>query len=943
MANSTRAISFSQEKSLPLSAAQLGLWFAQKMDPANPIYNIGQWTEIHGPVDPTLFSAAVTRAVIDTEAFRVRFIEGIDGPRQVIDVQSEISVPLFDVSTELDPPATAETWMKADMAKPVDLLHSPLFFFALFKVAPDRFFWYQRAPHIVMDGFGTALFDRRVADLYAALVNKQPCSANPFGSLACLVEEDASYRVSEHFTRDRRYWLESLVNRPQPVSLSYEPSIDSPRFLRETACLPPSSAEALCAVAHRLKTGLPQIIVAATALYLHRLTSEQDLVLGLPVTGRLGAVSRRTPGMLASVLPLRLKVHPAMSLTELMGCVAQQIRRALRHQRYRTEDLLRDLGLLALDQKLFRTSVNVMPFDYDLRFAGHRSTVHNLSNGPVDDLSIVVYDGSRSNGVRIDFDANPALYSIDELANHQQRFSRLLGAIAADPSQPIGRLELLATEERRQILFGWNRTARDLPQVTLPALFEAQVGRTPEATALVFEESTLSYAELNARANRLGHLLIGQGVGPENLVAIALRRSIEMVIAILSVLKAGAAYLPLDPEYPEERLSYMLRDAQPDYVLTTGPIAERLPEDNVAQLLLDHPETALALAHSAETNPSDSERTQPLRPHNPAYVIYTSGSTGMPKGVIVTHAGIPGLAAASVEHFGITRGTRILQLASLSFDVAVNELAAALASGAALVLPASEERSGPPLANLIQSRGVTLAMLTPAMLANLPAHLPLDTLIVGGEPCSPDLVSRWSKGRRMIAAYGCTETTVCATISAPLSEPVVAPIGRPICNTEVYILDGSLQLVPVGVKGELYIAGPGLARGYLNRRALSAERFVAILMESPARGCIAPETSPGGRFRGSWSFLAGPTSSSRSGASALSLARLRRYWSATLWWRRLRLSPQRIRVALSGWSPTSWRRKGAGAPIPRSCAPTLLKLCLTTWCPRQSWSCRLCL
>jgi nonribosomal peptide synthetase DhbF len=621
---------------LPLSAAQLGIWFAQKIDSASPVYNIGQSTEIHGPVDPVLFNAAVTRALIDTEALRVHFIEEDDGPRQVIDPPSKSSISLLDVSSELDPQAAAEAWMKADLAKPVDLLHGPLFCFVLFKAAPDRFFWYQRGHHIVMDGFGGALFERRAADIYTALVNKLPCSENPFGSLAALLEEDASYRGSQRFARDQRYWLERLADRAEPVSLSGRPAASCSGFLRQTAYLSHSSAETLRSVAHSAGAGLPEIIVAATALYFHRLTSAQDLVLGLPVTGRLGTVARSTPGMLSNVLPLRLKVHSGMSLAELMGQVAQQVRRAMLHQRYRMEDLLRDLGLLAHDRKLFATLANVMPFDYDLRVAGHHTTVRNLSNGPVEDLSIVVYDQSKSRELRIDFDANPALYSADELANHQQRFLRLLEAIAANPGQQIGRLELLELEERQRILVDWNDTSYAVSPTTLPALFEKHVERSPEATALVFERSVLTYAQLNAQANRLAHLLIGRGVGPESLVALALPRSIEMVVTLLGILKAGAAYLPLDPDYPAERVAYMLGDAQPAYVLTNVQIAEwlRLPE-GVAQLLLDHPETARALAQSPETDPSEAERTQPLSPHNRAYVIYTSGSTGAPKGVLI--------------------------------------------------------------------------------------------------------------------------------------------------------------------------------------------------------------------------------------------------------------------------------------------------------------------
>ena len=247
-----------------------------------------------------------------------------------------------------------------------------------------------------------------------------------------------------------------------------------------------------------------------------------------------------------------------------------------------------------------------------------------------------------------------------------RRLVALLEAVVADPSQPIGRIELLEPEERQQILIDWNNTACEVPDTTLPALLEAQVERSPEAIALVFEESTLSYAELNAQANRLAHLLIGRGVGPENLVAIALPRSIEMVVGLLAILKAGGAYLPLDPEYPPERLAYMLKDARPACVLTSAQIAQRLPE-SVAQLLLDHPDTVRALAQSPETNPSDAERTQPLSPHHPAYVIYTSGSTGTPKGVLVTHGGLINFLLA-MQNFSARPKRSASAITSVGFD-----------------------------------------------------------------------------------------------------------------------------------------------------------------------------------------------------------------------------------------------------------------------------------
>ena len=285
-----------------------------------------------------------------------------------------------------------------------------------------------------------------------------------------------------------------------------------------------------------------------------------------------------------------------------------------------------------------------------------------------------------------------------------------------NPGQPIGRIELLTPQERRQLLYEWNASDRDVPPVTLPALFEAQVERSPEATALVFEDAKLKYAELNLRANRLAHYLIGLGIGPEDLVALALPRSMEMVIALLGILKAGAAYLPLDPDYPAERLAYMLRDAQPACVLTSARIAERLPE-SIAQLLLDHPETAGALAQSPETNPSDAQRTRPLSPRNPAYLIYTSGSTGTPKGVIVSHGAIVNRLFWMQSAYELQSDDRILQKTPVGFDVSVWEFFWPLMHGATLVIARPGGHKDPAyLSTLIRAGQLTTVHFVPSML-----------------------------------------------------------------------------------------------------------------------------------------------------------------------------------------------------------------------------------
>ena len=398
------------------------------------------------------------------------------------------------------------------------------------------------------------------------------------------------------------------------------------------------------------------------------------------------------------------------------------------------------------------------------------------------------------------------------------RLVRLLEAALAAPDRAIGSLDILAPAERHTILREWNDTAHPVPVATLPQLFAAQAARTPDTIAVVFEDTALTYAELDARANQLAHHLQGLGVGPEVVVGLCVERSLEMVVALLGILKAGGAYLPLDPGYPPDRLAFMLADARVDVLVTRTALRDRLPPAPARIVCLDADGPAIARHPTAAP-------AHALCPQNTAYVIYTSGSSGVPKGVAVTHGGIPNLATAHIEGLAITGESRVLQFASLSFDAAIWEISATLLSGAALILMPPER--GDALTRVVRQTGVTHATLPPVVLAGLLEGLPIESLTVAGESCSPELVLRWSAGRRMINAYGPTETTVCATMSEALCGAIVPDIGRPIWNTQVYVLDGGLEPVPAGVAGELYIAGAGLARGYLGRPGLTAERFVA--------------------------------------------------------------------------------------------------------------------
>ncbi len=830
----------------PLTAGQSGMWFAQQLDPANPAYQIAECLEIHGPVDLALLEQAMRQAVAEAETLRLRFERVGAEVRQTAVPLPDWPVHLVDVSTEPDPWRAVRAWTDADLACPLDLERDQLFTMALFPAGPDRLFWYQRGHHLAIDGYSGSLIAGRVAEVYSALVEGRS-TGEPFPSFRNLVEADAAYRASEQYAEDRRYWSERFADRPEATGLAGRSAAPASSCVRRSVSLDAEAAARLRSAARRLGTSLPVLVMAATALYTHGLTGAEDIVLGMPVTARTTRLLRTTPGMAANVLPVRLTVRPDAGLAELTRQVSATMRQALRHQRYRYEDLQRDLNLVRTGgARLFGTTVNVMAFDYDLRFAGHPSTNHNLSNGSVDDLSFALYDRQDGAGLHLAVDANPALYDEDATAGHAERFARLLETLASPdaspadprlpiPRLPIARIDLLTASERRQALADSEGAARPVAARTLPELFAAQVARTPDATALIAEaEDELSYAELDARANRLAHLLIRRGIGPESLVAVALPRSTDLVVALLGVLKAGGAYVPLDLDYPAERIGHMLNDSRPVLLLgsrkvTVGPAGADLPPS----LLLDDPETLDALALQPADGPEDSRRTAPLLPQHPAYVIYTSGSTGRPKGVVVPHQGLTNYLTRVGEAYPEVGGSTLMH-ASVSFDAGVTALYGALTHGGRVHLAALDEH----LPRLLGDHRLTFLKATPSHLALLDALpeqcAPTGRMMVGGEALNAAQLQAWRRRHPdvpMVNHYGPTEATVgCAdhlTVAADEDGDGSVPIGRPMWNTSLRVLDPALRPVPVGTVGELYVAGVQLARGYLNRPGLTADRFVA--------------------------------------------------------------------------------------------------------------------
>ncbi|AYG64357.1 amino acid adenylation domain-containing protein (plasmid) [Rhizobium jaguaris] len=828
-----------------LTAPQTEIWLAEQLTPGTARYNIAEYLEIQGPVDQILFERALRQTVCEAESLHVSFFDGDEGPRQIRRRRTDWSFPVIDVSAEADPRAAAEAWMQADLARPADLVHGPLFTYALFQAGPDRAFWFQRYHHIVMDGYGAALLARRLADVYTALAAGRVPERSPFPTFAELLASDAEYRQTEAFLRDRAYWTKRFADRPEPAGALGWRSTGGD-VLRHRAHLPVETGEALRDLARRAGATLPQLMIALGVAYLHRMHDQADLVIGCPVTARAGRTLRQIPSMVSNVVPLRLAVAPGTSLMDLIGQVGREVRQALRHQRYRYEDLRRDLGLAANRQHLFTTAINIEPFDYALSFGGHVAAARNLANGPVRDLDLYVFDRGADAPLEIALDANATFYASADLAAYQARLELLFETVLAAPGRPISSFELLAPAERRQIVEEWNATARPVPEVTLPALFEQQVCRSPAATALIFEDQELSYAELDARANRLAHHLIGLGIGPDQVVAICLERSPEMVVALLAILKAGAAYLPLDPGYPEARLGFMLDDAGPAALVTTSALAARLPAAGPVRRLLDEPQLRATIAAAPATAPTDADRVRRLDIRDLAYVIYTSGSTGTPKGVAGLHAGLVNRLSWIGELQVYGQGP-VLAKSSISFIDGSTELLGALVHKSSVVLaPCAVARDPAKIANLIELRGVSGVTLVPSLLNAVLEQTGLHSLIscrawlASGEALLGSHVAALNARlpeARFFNFYGASEATgdslyaLCTLDEHDRHKP--PPIGRPIWNTRVYVLDGSLRPVPAGVAGELYIAGTGLARGYCGRPSLTAERFVACPFGEP--------------------------------------------------------------------------------------------------------------
>ncbi|MBU6529701.1 amino acid adenylation domain-containing protein, partial [Streptomyces mayonensis] len=826
---------------LPLLAAQEGIWAGQQLDLDSPAYNTAEYVRISGPVDTAAFDQALHHVVAETEALHVTFATDDRGrPRQFTAPAGDWHTHIADLTAVPDPRAAALAWMHQDMARPVDLARGPLFGHALLRTGPEEFLWYHRVHHIALDGFGLSLVARRVAQVHTALTAGERPPDSGFGTLEAVLAEERTYRASARHAEDAAYWTHRYGDRPHVPSPAGRSALPARTSHRQVTDLDQERADTLREVSHDLSVTWSDVLLAVTGAHLHRLTGASETVLSLPSTGRLGSVSLRVPAMVRNILPLRIPAGPGDSLRGLAHRVARELRAGLPHQRYRYEQLRRDLKLVGGERRLSGPGVNIMPFRYDLRFAGCPSTVHNVSAGPVDDLAVNVYDRGDGTGLRVAVDANPDLYTEAGTAAFQEGLLTLLEEALTDPDRPLG-----GAPARRSVtvpvLDGGPLPAPARPVLSLIAGHAARRGGT---VAVEQAGSRLTYAQLHGAALDMARRLSARGVGRGDVVAVAVPRSADAVTAVLGVLLSGAAYCPLDPKAPPDRTSRLLTGTAPALVLTTGDRAADFAGHRVLLLDLNEPDPgtdAAATAHGPAPRPAGTTpepgrlepatpepgRPEPATPEpgtpepaDLAYVLHTSGSTGRPKGVAVAHRALAHFVAAATHRYGLRREDRVLQFAPLHFDTSVEEIFLTLCAGATLVLRTDDMTESVPrflddcarlrvsVLDLPTAYWHEVAHAVSTGIAALPGGV--RTVVIGGEAALPERVERWREAVgtsvALLNTYGPTEATVVATV-ADLHDPGLAPgdvpVGRPLAGTRAAVVDG-----------ELYLSGPALAEGY---------------------------------------------------------------------------------------------------------------------------------
>ncbi len=818
---------------LPLSFSQQRLWFLDQLAPGSANYNIPSAVRLHGNLQIDVLKKALTEIVNRHEILRTTFQNREGRPVQVVHPRIDFDLNSIDFShlSEKEALARAQELMREDALKPFDLEKGPLFRIHLVKLREDDHLIFFNLHHIITDGWSMGILIREMAALYNAFSTGKPSPLPPlpiqYADFAVWQQEWLKDQVLEEHLR---FWREYLGENPPVLELP----TDHPRPAMQTFNgrslrydLPADLSRKIVDFTRKQNATLFMTLLAAFQALLHRYTRQQKILVGSPIANRNRSEIENLIGFFVNTLVFKAEFEHDLDFKGLLKQVRENTLKAYSHQ---------DLP--------FEKMVEVLQPDRDMSHSPIFQVAFILQNAPTERIQLkgmtfepvqpenptskydlTLYTAETEEGIACFWEYNTDLFEEATIRRMMEHFENMLRQAVENPTQKIDYLDYLTSQEKKWLFREWNHTARPYPaDTTVHALFEKLAEEIPNQPAVQYKDQVLTYAELNQKANQLAYYLKERGLQSDQIVGISLPRSVEVAVAVLGILKAGGGFLNLDPTYPKERIAYMIEDSGLKLLITNRKLAQVLPLNGAEPILLDQDREIIERQPSGNLN-------LPLQSENMAYVIYTSGSTGLPKGTLLAHRGLCNLFQVQQRAFNIGRQSRILQFSPLSFDASVWETVMALLNGATLVFTDQEDLiTGQGLHAVLKEQKITTITLPPSVLAVMPEEpLPdLKTLVTAGEKCTRDLVQRWGKERQFVNAYGPTETTVCASMyETDPRVPIEPPIGKPIDNFQLYVVDENLMPVAVGVPGELCIAGVGLARGYLNRADLTAERFVA--------------------------------------------------------------------------------------------------------------------
>ena len=822
---------------LPLVAAQPGIWMAEKLSTLPSAWSVAHYVELTGELDALLLAKAVVAGLEQADTLRMQFSEDNGEVWQWVEPALTFAQPeIIDLREKSNPHEAARALMQADLQQDIRADgNKPLVFHQLIQVGDKRWYWYQRYHHLLVDGFSFPAITRQIAAIYRAWLDGESTPDSPFTPFAEVVEEYQQYRQSDAWQRDGAFWREQRKQLPPPASLSNNPlpgRSASADIIRMKLTAPEGAFRRLAARMPDVQRA--DLALALVALWLGRLCSRMDYAAGFIFMRRMGSAALTSTGPVLNVLPFGVRLDAAESLPALAQRLAGQLKKMRRHQRYDAEQIVRDSGRAAGAEPLFGPVLNVKIFDYHLNIPGVQAQTHTLATGPVNDLELALFP-DENGGLSIEILANKQRYDAETLAQHASRLIGLIEQFADNPSLCCGDAGMLLPTEHER-LAKINDTTVEIPFTTLSALVTQQADKTPDAPALADARYQFSYREMRQQVVALASLLRERGVRPGDSVAVALPRSVFLTLALHGIVEAGAAWLPLDTGYPDDRLRMMLEDAKPQLLIATEEQLVRFSDiPGLESLCYDSPlpaEDAAPLALS--------------QPNHTAYIIFTSGSTGRPKGVMVGQTAIVNRLLWMQNHYPLTADDVVAQKTPCSFDVSVWEFFWPFIAGAKLVMAEPEAHRDPLAMQQFFARyRVTTTHFVPSMLAAFVASLTPETarescaslkrVFCSGEALPADLCREWEQLTHapLHNLYGPTEAAVDVSWYPAWGEDLAAvtgnsvPIGYPVWNTGLRILDAMMRPVPFGVAGDLYLTGIQLAQGYLGRPDLTASRFIA--------------------------------------------------------------------------------------------------------------------